>query len=263
MARLADKYPANDVVPAEIEHRLLEHLDPMVLEPKTILDAGAGTGRTVKLLRGRYPSANVIALDLSTQMLRHARGRWPWRNRARVCGDHGALPIKTASVDLIVSNLGLGEGTMGDPERSLAEFARVLAPGGLLLFATLGPDSFKELAHAWLATDETVTLPPLVDMHDLGDALTRHGFAGVVVDAEKIQVTFPAIGDLFAELVSAGAVNLGPGRSRGLRGRDCRTRLAANYPRNAEGGFEVTLEVAYAHAWRAKPNDSHAVNFDL
>ena len=65
----------------EIGSRLLERLDFIKLRPIRILDLGCGTGRLSQLLKKRYPHAEVIALDLSLNMVRQVQKRqqWQWR----------------------------------------------------------------------------------------------------------------------------------------------------------------------------------------
>ncbi|NIV73292.1 MAG: methyltransferase domain-containing protein, partial [Gammaproteobacteria bacterium] len=98
---------------------------------------------------------------------------WPrWLTRDRlVCGDAEAIPLADASVDLAVSSLMLP--TCPRPERVLAELHRVLVPGGLLMLASLGPDTLRELRQSWMAVDRHVHVQGFIDMHDLGDALLR------------------------------------------------------------------------------------------
>ena len=43
------------------------------------------------------------------------------------------------------------------PQNLFVEAARVLEAGGLLLFATLGPDSLQEVRRAWAAVDDRFT----------------------------------------------------------------------------------------------------------
>ena len=90
-------------------------------------------------------------------MVRQARARAPWwksvlgRNVVPVCGDIEQLPLRAATFDFAWSNLALQ--WMNDPPRAFAELKRVLAPGGLLMFSTFGPDTLRELRAAYAETD--------------------------------------------------------------------------------------------------------------
>lgn len=89
------------------------------------LDLGTGSGRCVPLLA--RTGARVIALDLSMGMLhRNAHAH-------RICGDARALPFATGSFDLINASLMAGDIQSLGPW--LSELARVLAPGGQLIYS--------------------------------------------------------------------------------------------------------------------------------
>jgi SAM-dependent methyltransferase len=88
------------------------------------LDAACGTGRWAAFLNER--GHTVIGVDESPQMLGHASAKVP-RADFRL-GDIQSLPVATASVDLVVCSLALTHLTKLDGV--LAEFARVLRPGG-------------------------------------------------------------------------------------------------------------------------------------
>lgn len=90
------------------------------------VDVGAGTGDlTFALERASAPGALVIAADLSPGMLAVARRRG--RIRA-VLANAEALPFSDASLDRVIT--GFTVRNVGDLPRSLAEFRRVLRPGG-------------------------------------------------------------------------------------------------------------------------------------
>src|SRR5450432_971545 len=159
----------------EVRENLLERLQLTKLEPRVVLDAGAGTGHGSRALKRRYPGALVVALDSSPQMLKAAAGQQSWlRKFERLCADAELLPLADGSVDLIFSNLML---PWCNPDAAFAEFRRVVAPRGLLSFSAFGPDTLKELRSAWNQVDAHSHVHQFTDMHDLGDALVRNRFA--------------------------------------------------------------------------------------
>ena len=99
------------------------------------------------------------------------------------------LPVAGASVDLVVSNLALSWYPEVGPV--LREAWRVLRPGGLVAFATFGPETLVELRQSWGEADDRSHIIDFTDMHDIGDAMVEAGFADVVMDAERITVTWP------------------------------------------------------------------------
>ncbi|MCG5513308.1 malonyl-ACP O-methyltransferase BioC [Ectothiorhodospira shaposhnikovii] len=248
--RAASSYDEAAVLQKEVCSRLLERLAWIRLQPARVLDAGTGTGQGLRGLRRRYRGARAVGLDLSPSMLRQAGkgGGW-WRKPGLVCADVEALPFADAGFDLIFSSLTIQ--WCNDLDRTFAGFRRVLAPGGLLMFTTLGPDTLHELRSAWEAVDGHAHVNAFLDMHDVGDALVRAGFADPVMDVERITVTYPRMGRLMRDLQAIGATNALLGRGRGLTTPSRLRAAEAAYEsfRNAEGVLPATYEVIYGHAW--------------
>lgn len=247
--KAARTYDQAGAVPTEIRNRLLERLDIVKLQPKAILDLGAGTGHSSKELRHRYRGAEVIALDLSPGMLAQAERRQTWLRRFDpVIADAHRLPIRDASVELVFSNLMLE--WCHDPDAVFQEIRRVLKPGGLLTFTTLGPDTLRELREGWRKIDPYTRVHRFIDMHDLGDALMRAGLAEPVMDTERLTVTYPDVDALMKELTESGSSNVAHGRPRGLttKARVQALRDAVRKEPQA-GALPVSVEVVYGHAW--------------
>jgi malonyl-CoA O-methyltransferase len=246
--RAATTYDAAAVLHAEVRGNLLARLDLMKLAPRVAVDAGAGTGHASQALIRRYPKALIIALDSSERMLQAAGRRQTWLRRfARVCADAAHLPLAEGSVDLIISNLML---QWCDPDAVFAEFRRVLAPHGLVSFTTLGPDTLRELRSAWRAADSRTHVNQFIDMHDIGDALVRAGFASPVLDVERYTLTYPDLRRVAADLKDTGAHNATMGRARGLTGRRRFAAVQVAYEAyRQDGRLPATYEVVFGHAW--------------
>lgn len=246
--RAAATFDAAAVLHSEVRDNLLQRLDWMALEPRVVVDAGAGTGHAARALIRRYPKARVIAVDASARMLQAAGRQQSWLRRfSRVCADAERLPLADGSVDLILSNLML---QWCDPDHVFAEFHRVLAPHGLFCFTTLGPDTLRELRSAWSQVDSHTHVNQFIDMHDLGDALVRGGFASPVLDVERYTLTYPDVRRVAADLKATGAHNATVGRAKGLTGRGRFARLQAAYESfRQDGRLPATYEVVFGHAW--------------
>jgi malonyl-CoA O-methyltransferase len=253
--RAAATYDAAAAVQGEIRDRLLERLDIVKLQPQVVLDLGAGTGRATRELRRRY-AAQVIAFDVSAAMLRQAGQQQAFLKRfQRVQGDAHRLPFRTGSVDLIFSNLLLE--WCHDPDQVFREMRRLLRPGGLLTFTTLGPDTLRELRESWRTVDTHTHVHRFIDMHDLGDALVRAGYAEPVMDVERLTVTYPDLAALIQELKATGSSNRAAGASSGLTGRSRWSRFetaGAGLLRN--GVIPASVEVVYGQAWTGEPRKS-------
>jgi malonyl-CoA O-methyltransferase len=246
--RAATTYDAAAVLHAEVRGQLLARLDLMKLVPRVVMDAGAGTGHAAQALIRRYPKATVVALDTSQRMLQAAGRRQSWLRRfSRVCADAARLPFADGSVDLILSNLML---QWCDPDAVFAEFRRVLGPHGLVSFTTLGPDTLRELRSAWRAADSRTHVNQFMDMHDIGDALIRSGFASPVLDVERYTLTYPDVRRVAADLKNTGAHNATMGRTRGLTGRGRFAAFQQAYETfRRDGRLPATYEVVFGHAW--------------
>ncbi len=73
--RAAATYDAAAVLQREVGARMASRLDYIRIAPRTILDAGCGTGEAVGELAARYAGARVIALDMALPMVQVARER--------------------------------------------------------------------------------------------------------------------------------------------------------------------------------------------
>ena len=260
----AASYDAHAVLQREVCDRLLERLDFMSLQPGRVLDVGSGTGYGLAHLRTRYAEAELCALDIAPAMLTAARARlpqstWTQRTLARltlapaplthlICADMDRLPLASGSMNLVWSSLALQ--WAHDLEATLKGFHRVLAPGGLLIFATFGPDTLKELRTAFAAVDDAPHVNRFIDLHDIGDMLIHAGFASPVMEMEMLTLTYADLKTLMRDLKGLGAHNAASSRRRGLLGKSAWARLEQAYQaQQLEGRLPATFEVIYGHAW--------------
>lgn len=264
IGRMADA----DFLLRDVEQRLLERLALVRLQPGRVLDVGAGRGHGARALAARYPQAQVVAVDAVPGMLGPAAGAAPagWRARWRawfgapgaardrgalapgggasapipVAADAHALPLAASRFELVWSNLALH--WFHDPAAVVAEWYRVVAPGGLLTFSALGTDTLRGLLDP--------TRRGFHDLHDLGDLLAARGFAEPVMDVERITVTWRDPLTALAELHALGG-DASRSRPRGLAGRARRRgwleRLEAL--RGPDGRIAVPFELVFGHAW--------------
>ncbi|MBP9944075.1 MAG: class I SAM-dependent methyltransferase [Desulfomicrobium sp.] len=110
----------------KLTRRMLELAGP--LRGRLALDAGCGCGVSLALLEEH--GARAVGLDLNAAFLRESRGR-----QLRVArGDLAELPLPDGCADLIVCECAWN---LTDKERVLAEFFRVLRPGGVFALADI------------------------------------------------------------------------------------------------------------------------------
>jgi len=246
--RAAATYDSAAVLQRKVADELLGRLDLMSLQPQRILDLGCGTGYCARSLQKRYGKARVFGLDLAHGMACVAKKHAGWLSHQHfTCGDAETLPFASDSFDLVVSSLAL---QWCEPDPAFTEMARVLKPGGVLLFASFGPDTLTELRQAWKEVDDGTHVHDFIDMHDLGDAMLRAGLTDPVVDMDKLVLVYPDVAGLLRDLKDIGASNATETRPRTLTGRERFNRLYAAYElfRNEQGRLPATYEVVYGHA---------------
>ena len=254
-----------DVLAREVERRMAARLDLVRHRPRRIVDAGCGTGSGAPLLGARYPEAEYLGIDFARNALRQARrgeslgarlrARIGGSKRLYVCADLSRLPLRDRSAGLLWSNLALA--WAADPSRALAEFSRVLDPGGLLMFSTYGPDTLKELRDAFRSVDAQPHLHAFDDMHDLGDLLLAAGFADPVMDMELMTLSYADVASLVRDLRESGQTNVASGRRRGLMARTAWDRMVRAYESLRRGArLPATFEIVYGHAWKGATHAS-------
>lgn len=249
--RAAATYEAHAVLQAEVAARLRERIDASAFAPQRVLDVGCGPGRSSAELRALFPQAQFCALDLALPMLDAARVHLS-AQADFVCADAQALPFADASMDLVHSSLCLQ--WCEDPGLALAEFHRVLRPGGLLLFSTFGPDTLHELRSAFASVDPSPHVSRFIDMHDIGDALLATGFRDPVLERDDFVLTYADARTLMRELHAIGATNADAKRQRALTGKSHLQRVFAAYEAfRRDGLLPATYEVVYAQAQAPPP----------
>lgn len=257
-SRMASQYEQHAQLQHQVGDFLLDRLDMIKFQPRSILDLGCGVGRLTQKLATRYPEATLYAADIALPMVQQARQKAPnkfWlfhrRRQHFVCADAARLPFADRSVDLIVSNLMLQ--WCNDFPAVFQEFARVLKPEGVLLFSTFGPDTLKEVRHSWATADEFSHVNRFVDMHDLGDALLGSGLVDPVMDVDWMTLHYPDVKSVMAALKNIGAHNVTAGRPRGLVGKQRFKQVVAAYEELRQpSGLPLSYEVVYGHAMGAR-----------
>jgi malonyl-CoA O-methyltransferase len=246
-------YDEHAVVQRLVANNLLETLDIIKIKPQRVLDLGAGTGDAARLLARRYPRSTITLLDIALPMLTHARSKAPrWRSRQHyVCAYAQLLPLADDSIDLIFANLVFH--WCNDLDSVFNECNRVLKPGGLILFSSLGPDTLRELRDAWSGVDAAPHVHMFIDMHDVGDALIRASFTGPILECDKITVHYDDVNALIRDIRGLGAGNSLQGRMRTLGSPRVFKRMVEQYEIHRSGQkLPATIEVVYAHAWCAE-----------
>lgn len=256
-ADAAESYDSAAVLAREVGARMAARLDLVKISPQRVADIGCATGDGVRELHRRYGTAAsgklALAIDYALPMLRAVRRRTPRLQRLAgrgpqlVNADVRALPLAANTLGLIWSNLVLH--WLDDPLPALRELHRVLEAGGLLSFATLGPDTLKELRAAAAEVGAGDTAKRFLDMHDLGDMLVAAGFADPVMDMEVITLTYATPRAFLADQRHLGVRDALLGQQGWREWR----RLLKAWPRDADRRLPASFEIVYGHAWKPEP----------
>lgn len=256
---VAGRYDAAAVLQQEVARRLIGRLGFFEIEAQTVVDLGTGTGYFASQLR-QYYSAQVIGVDFSEGMLRYAQQQKSDLNL--VCADAQYLPFESKTIDLVFSNLMLQ--WCPDITKVFKEVARILKPGGLFVFSTLGPDTLYELRESWAQIDSYQHVNSFIDMHHIGDGLFASNLLNPVVDRDYITVAYNKVDRLLRDLRDLGAnqVLAKPSeRMPGLLGKTAYQAFIKAYEkfRDEKGGFPATYEVIYGSAWAPQPEEKKEV----
>lgn len=112
----------------------------------TLLDAGCGQGKSFRLLRDAFQPVRLLGLDADPHSLSlaQAEGVREGIDVALHAADCARIPLPDNSVDMVFCHQTFHH--LVEQERALAEFWRVLKPGGWLLFA----ESTKAYIDTWV-----------------------------------------------------------------------------------------------------------------
>jgi malonyl-CoA O-methyltransferase len=220
----AETYDAHADVQRRIAARLARGLKSLALPPRAmVLEIGCGTGFLSQALRTELPACDLLLTDLSGAMVRRCRERLGEQAGVRYAVMDGERPAVEGGFHLIASSAVFQ--WFVDLPGALARLAGLLAPGGWLLFATLGDGTFAEwrAAHARLGwTYAGMPLPSRAGLEAMlgqcsGDSrvafVEEERIVHTYADARTFLHDVKCIG---AAVPPEGADRYSPGRLRGL-----------------------------------------------
>lgn len=253
--RRALEIAATDFLHRHTANDILERLSFIRRDFPVAVDLGAASGiLTAGLRKAGIGRDLLVALDSSPQLLSGAGG-------VRVVGDEELLPMRPASLDLVVSALALQ--LVNDLPGALLQIRRALRADGLMLVSLLGGLTLHELREAFVLAETETTggasprVIPFADVRELGGLLQRAGFALPVADSETLEVGYESALHLMRDLRALGWANILEERSRKALRRDTLRRVGEIYhERHArpDGRIKATFEVVTLTGWA--PHDS-------
>jgi ubiquinone/menaquinone biosynthesis C-methylase UbiE len=170
-APLYPPVPHNPLMRAE-QQAMLQHW-PVVAGSRA-LDLACGTGRYSQLLADTN-AADVVALDFCVPMLMQVP------IGSRVCASMMHLPFADGTFDVVISGLALGHAA--DVYPWMAEIARVLRKGGILLYSDFHPQAARAgLTRSFKDQDEQTCSVPHCEF-PVATQLAAASAAGLRVEA--------------------------------------------------------------------------------
>lgn len=244
-ARAAGTYDAAAIVQRRVCEALLSALDAGTgAAPRSMLDAGCGTGYGAGLLSARWPDARLLVVDFAEAMARTAATA----GHAATVADIEALPCREGSADLWWSSLSVQWCDIG---QVLGEAHRVLAPGGRLALSTLGPGTFHELRTAFATVDRHRHTLDFAEPAEMVAQAKSAGLTDIRIVRETMTVFYPDLRQLLGAVKAIGANALGSGRRNGMMGKAAWQALSTAYEGcRTEHGLPASYDVILLTATR-------------
>lgn len=173
----AASYEENAELQRSVALRLSRLLPP--LEAPRVLELGCGTGLFSRQLLARYPDGTFLFTDLALSMVEQCRSNLDGSSK-RLSFEvmDAARPTADGRFDLIAMSMTLH--WLANPDAALAALRKLLGPNGVLVFATLGGESFPE----WRGALQQHGLPiGLLDIPELPGIVDEER---LVADADTI-----------------------------------------------------------------------------
>ena len=192
----------------------------------------------------RVKAASVEVMDPGPLFAAAAGG-------AAVVEDRWTPPQATYDLVLAVGTLD----TVNELPLALALLCSAMRADGLLIGAMSGGDTLPKLRAAMRAADSVggVAAPhvhPRIEASMLAPLLDQAGFARPVVDVDRVQVSYPSLGALVADLRAMGATNILVERPRTAVTKGAFTGACRHFiDLGQDGRAKETFEILHFAAW--------------
>jgi SAM-dependent methyltransferase len=220
------------------------------------LDVGCGTGALSETLLQLVAPARLTGIDRSDGYVAYARQQVRDERARFMAGDAQHLPFDSGTYDSAVSGLVLN--FVPQPQRAVAEMARVTRPGGnVACYVCDYAGEMQLMRYFW---DAAVALDPAAGPLDEGQrfplcrpeplaALFRGvGLRGVAVRAIDVRTNFRDFDDYWSPFLGGQAP--APGYAMSLRNErraGLRERIRATLPISTDGSISLI-----ARAWAVR-----------
>ena len=250
--RAAAGYGDADFLKRRVALDMVQRLEPIMRDFPRAVDLSARTGAFARAVAGSDLAGRIgllVEADLSEPMLRGRAG-------PRLVLDDERLPFAPASLDLVVSTLGLH--WTNDVVGALIQIRLALKPDGLLVAALLGGETLTELRQSLIAAEVELTggagqrVSPFADPADAASLLQRAGYALPVADVDRVCVRYAHPLKLMADLRQMGETGVLADRhpralTRQVLGRAC--EIYAQRFADPDGRVRASFEILTLTGW--------------
>jgi len=235
---------------------LIDRLGAVLRRFDLAVDLATPTDAARKALARLGSVGNIIAVHTTDDHPSSAAAK-----EKIVVADEEALPLREASLDLVVSLLALQ--FVNDLPGTLIQIRRALKPDGLFMAALIGGETLAELRQAFAAAESEIEggasprVAPFADLRDLGALLQRAGFALPVTDVERLCVRYDSVFALMHDLRRMAATNALVERRRAPLRRATLRRMAEIYAArfaDPDGRLRATFEIVWLSGWAPHPS---------
>jgi len=210
-SKYASHYDGYSDVQRRCGSRLISKIGSPV--PEDVLDIGCGTGSYTRLLRERFPSSRIKAVDISPGMIDVAREKLRGQRIEFAVADAEKMGDEER-YDLVSSNASFQ--WFEDLEDALTGYKGLLKANGMILFSAFGPLTFEELDNSikeLFGRDISIISSGFFEKQDIENILRRL-FADIEIEEMIYHESFGSLYDLLKKIKYTGARGNGtPGKN--------------------------------------------------
>lgn len=166
------------------------------------------------------------------------------------------LGLKDHSYDLVISHLCLHH--INDLPGFLIQIRRSIKEGGLFIASLFGGETLRDLKQAIFEAEMdcyggiSPRIIPMIDIKDLGGLLQRTGYKDMIVDNDRINISYSHIWTLLSDVKKMGESNVLRERKKGLTSRSFFEKLEDYYMAMMPGDekkLKCCFDVLFITAW--------------
>ncbi|RTE87266.1 MULTISPECIES: methyltransferase domain-containing protein [Gammaproteobacteria] len=225
---------------------LLEHELECITPGNTLLDLGCGPGVSAKKLE--LYCKHYIGVDIAEKMIELAQQEH--NGKTWLVGDMHTIPLADASVDIVYSNLAFQ--WSNEQSELLKEVARVLKPGGRVVFSTLLEGSLPEFKRLY-ERNITRGYQCYPTFEDWSLKASAHGFATLSSEVQSINTRFDSAKSLLDSVkgIGAGVLTIHQrSNESGLKGKTWYSNLINAIQQecsDSDGSLHLTYQIGVFH----------------